>query len=324
MNILVCLKQILDPEIPARDFRVDGAARGRARQREPGDEHLLRKRAGDRPASPRHAWRQDHRLVLRARFGRRRAAQGAGAQGRRCRAGGQRAPGTPDPLAVARALAAAARKLGEFDVLLVGREAGDWGAGQTGGLVAEELGLPCIAFAESLAPGSAPGTVEVKRQTDTGWEVYEVRTPLVATITNHDKNVPRIPKTRDVMQSYRKPLRAGASPNWASSRRPLIPKSPSCSSPKKKPSASSSKARRSTRSSMPLPPASPKSSVRCSRVRHRFARRSVHSQPRLAEKPSCPTLSASCRPRPESIARPKACWAPAAAWPIAPAASSAP
>ena len=104
------------------------------------------------------------------------------------------------------ALAAAARKLGEFDVLLVGREAGDWGAGQTGGLVAEELGLPCIAFAESLAPGSAPGTVEVKRQTDTGWEVYEVRTPLVATITNHDKNVPRIPKTRDVMQSYRKPL----------------------------------------------------------------------------------------------------------------------
>ena len=26
------------------------------------------------------------------------------------------------------------------------------------------------------------------------------------TITNHDKNVPRIPKTRDVMQSYRKPL----------------------------------------------------------------------------------------------------------------------
>ena len=34
MNIIVCLKQILDPEIPARDFRVDGgrkeAARGSA------------------------------------------------------------------------------------------------------------------------------------------------------------------------------------------------------------------------------------------------------------------------------------------------------
>jgi electron transfer flavoprotein beta subunit len=27
MNILVCLKQILDPEIPAREFRVDPAKR---------------------------------------------------------------------------------------------------------------------------------------------------------------------------------------------------------------------------------------------------------------------------------------------------------
>src|SRR4026208_2580483 len=27
MNILVCLKQILDPEIPAREFRVDAAKR---------------------------------------------------------------------------------------------------------------------------------------------------------------------------------------------------------------------------------------------------------------------------------------------------------
>ena len=27
MNILVCMKQILDPEIPARDFRIDSARR---------------------------------------------------------------------------------------------------------------------------------------------------------------------------------------------------------------------------------------------------------------------------------------------------------
>ena len=46
----------------------------------------------------------------------------------------------------------------------------------------------------------------MKRQTDNGWELLESATPLVATITNHEKNVPRIPKTRDVMQSYRKPL----------------------------------------------------------------------------------------------------------------------
>ena len=80
------------------------------------------------------------------------------------------------------------------------------GRGQTGGLLAEELGIPCVSFAESFEPGSTAGTVLVKRQTDTGWEEIEVATPLVVTVTNHDKNVPRIPKTRDVMQSYRKPL----------------------------------------------------------------------------------------------------------------------
>ena len=46
----------------------------------------------------------------------------------------------------------------------------------------------------------------MKRQTDNGWELLESATPLVVTITNHEHNVPRIPKTRDVMQSYRKPL----------------------------------------------------------------------------------------------------------------------
>jgi electron transfer flavoprotein beta subunit len=113
--------------------------------------------------------------------------------------------GVPDPLFIARALAAAIRKLGPVDLVLTGREAGDWGAGQTGGLLAEELGVPSVSFVEDVEPGS-PGSLNVKRQTDSGWESFEATLPLVATITNHEKNVPRIPKTRDVMQSFRKPI----------------------------------------------------------------------------------------------------------------------
>src|SRR6185295_3867641 len=97
-------------------------------------------------------------------------------------------------------------KMGDAQIIVVGREAGDWGAGQTGGLVAEELGLPCISFVETIEPGSSGDRVKLNRQTDNGWEVFESSVPVVVTITNHDKNVPRIPKTRDVMQSYRKPL----------------------------------------------------------------------------------------------------------------------
>src|SRR5208282_5611024 len=70
----------------------------------------------------------------------------------------------PDPYTVAVVLAAAAKKLGGFDLILVGREAGDWGAGQTGGLLAEELGVPCISFVEGIE--AAGSKLHIRRQTD--------------------------------------------------------------------------------------------------------------------------------------------------------------
>jgi electron transfer flavoprotein beta subunit len=111
-----------------------------------------------------------------------------------------------DPLAVARVLAAAVRKRPAVDLVLVGRESGDWGYGQTGGLLAEELGWPCVGFVDQIERGPTPKVVRLRRQTEDGWEVLEASVPLVLSITNNDQNVPRIPKTRDVMQSYRKPL----------------------------------------------------------------------------------------------------------------------
>ena len=41
---------------------------------------------------------------------------------------------------------------------------------------------------------------------DNGWEVLEAEPPVVLTVTNDEHNVPRIPKVRDVMMSYRQPL----------------------------------------------------------------------------------------------------------------------
>lgn len=205
MNIVVCLKQILDPEIPARDFRVDREKREAQR----GGANLVTNIFCENAL--------ETALQVRDAHGGKITAVTCGPQGAEDvlrKALALKADdavliasdvANPDPLFVARSLAAAIRKLGDFDVIMVGREAGDWGAGQTGGLLAEELGLPCVSFAESLEPGSA-GQIQVKRQIDAGWETIRAATPVVLTITNHDKNVPRIPKTRDVMQSYRKPL----------------------------------------------------------------------------------------------------------------------
>jgi electron transfer flavoprotein beta subunit len=206
MNILVCLKQILDPEIPARDFRVDVERR----EAERGAANLvtnifcenaletalqLRERAGNAKITVLSYGQPSAEDSLRKAL-----AMKADAAALVTSEGNL----NPDPLTAARVLAAAIRKLGTFELIMTGREAGDWGAGQTGALIAEELGLPCVSFVDSIE--AANGTLRLKRQTDTGWEIIEAEPPFVVTITNDEHNVPRIPKVRDVMMSYRQPL----------------------------------------------------------------------------------------------------------------------
>ena len=206
MNILVCLKQILDPEIPARDFRVDAVKH----EAERGSANLvtnifcenaletalqLRERVGGAKITVLSYGQPSGEDSLRKAL-----AMKADAAALVVNDGNT----NPDPLTVARVLAAAISKLGTFDLIMVGREAGDWGAGQTGGLLAEVLGMPCVSFVDSIE--SVSGKLHLKRQTDTGWETLEAEPPVVVTVTNDEHNVPRIPKVRDVMMSYRQPL----------------------------------------------------------------------------------------------------------------------
>jgi len=206
MNILVCLKQILDPEIPARDFRVDPVGR----EAERGAANLvtnifcenaletalqLRERAGSAKITVLSYGQPSAEDSLRKAL-----AMKADDAAFIVNDGNA----NPDSLTTARVLGAAIRKLGNFDLIMVGREAGDWGAGQTGGLIAEELGMPCVSFVDRIE--SEGGQLRLRRQTDTGWEMIEAEAPVVVTITNDEHNVPRIPKVRDVMMSYRQPL----------------------------------------------------------------------------------------------------------------------
>ena len=206
MKILVCLKQILDPEIPARDFRIDPVKR----EAERGAANLVTNIFCENALETALQFRErisDATITVLC-YGpataedslRKALAMKADAAALVVNDGNQ----NPDPLTVARVLAAAIRKLGTFDLIMVGREAGDWGAGQTGGLVAEELGLPCVSFVDRIELND--GKLRLKRQTDTGWEVLEAETPVVVSVTNDEHNVPRIPKVRDVMMSYRQPL----------------------------------------------------------------------------------------------------------------------
>src|SRR3954451_22632452 len=109
MNILVCMKQIPDPEIPARDFRL--AEIGSMNQvPDVFSENALET-----------ALQLGGRITALA-FGapgaedtlRKALAMKADAAALVVNDGGN---ATPDPLAIARVLAAAARKLGPFDLI---------------------------------------------------------------------------------------------------------------------------------------------------------------------------------------------------------------
>lgn len=205
MKILVCLKQILDPDVPSRDFRIDPekkeAVRGAAELVtnifcENALETALRFRdasGGNITAITYGAEEADDvlRKALAMKADEAVLVRNDGAA-------------HPDPFHVARVLAAAAKKLGGFDVVLLGRESGDWGVGQTAGLLAEELGLPFVAWVDRLE--AAGEGLRLRRQTDAGFEVFEGGPGLVASITNSEANLPRIPKTRDIMKSGRKPI----------------------------------------------------------------------------------------------------------------------
>ena len=206
MNIIVCLKQILDPDIPSRDFKVDAATKEAVR----GSANLVtnifcenaletalqfkEKAGGGKITALCFAPDSGEDVLRKALAMKADEAVLVVNDGK----------SNPDPLAVASTLGAAIRKLGSFDVVMVGRESGDWGVGQTGGLLAEELSVPFVAFVDTIeADGS---NLKLKRQTDSGFEIVAAQTPIVISITNDEHNVPRVPKTRDVMMSFRTPL----------------------------------------------------------------------------------------------------------------------
>jgi electron transfer flavoprotein beta subunit len=207
MKILVCLKQILDPEVPARDFKVNPAKREAERGSASLVTDLFCENALETALQFRERAGGDVKITVLS-YGAKSAedtlykaiAMKADAATLVLNDGNA----NPDSLAIAGVLAAAARKMGGFDVILVGREAGDWGAGQIGGLLAEELGAACISFADRLE--IAGDKLRINRQTDSGTEVLEAQTPVVLTVTNDEHNLPRIPKVRDTMMARRQPL----------------------------------------------------------------------------------------------------------------------
>lgn len=86
-----------------------------------------------------------------------------------------------DTLATSYALSAAVRKIGEFDLIIGGRQAIDGDTAQVGPQIAEKLGLPQVTYAEEIISAEG-GKVVVKRRLEGGVETVSAPMPLVITV----------------------------------------------------------------------------------------------------------------------------------------------
>jgi electron transfer flavoprotein beta subunit len=83
---------------------------------------------------------------------------------------------------VAYVLSRAIKKVGEYDLILTGRQAGDWDSGQVGLILAELLGIPSISLARSIK--IKEGSVLVEKTVPVGYEVVEAGLPALVTVSN--------------------------------------------------------------------------------------------------------------------------------------------
>jgi electron transfer flavoprotein beta subunit len=88
-----------------------------------------------------------------------------------------------DAYAVAAALAAAIKKIGQFDLIFCGRQESEWDDGQVGTGLAELLGIPSVTVAKKVEAIEG-GKVRVERVVADGYQVLEVQAPAVITVSN--------------------------------------------------------------------------------------------------------------------------------------------
>ncbi|MBO5748324.1 MAG: electron transfer flavoprotein subunit beta/FixA family protein [Muribaculaceae bacterium] len=86
-----------------------------------------------------------------------------------------------DTLATSYALSAAVKKIGEYDMIIGGRQAIDGDTAQVGPQVAEKLGLPQVTYAEDIIE-VVDGKVTIKRRIESGVETVKAPLPLVVTV----------------------------------------------------------------------------------------------------------------------------------------------
>lgn len=184
MKIVVCIKQVIDPEAPVSSFAVDEEAKkaippkGSPPVLNPYDENaleaaLLLKDIQEAEITVLSMGPQIARPVIKKSLA-------VGATGVVIIE--DAACDRLDSNASAAILTAAIKKLGEFDVIICGRQAADTDAGQVGSGIAAMLGLPCVTAVQKVE--ASDGALKIQRVVANGYDLIDCPMPAVLTASS--------------------------------------------------------------------------------------------------------------------------------------------
>ena len=203
MKIVVCVKQVPDPEAPASAFKVDPASNKVIPP--PGIPPVMN--GFDEQA-------MEAALRIKDKNNAQVVVLSIGPEGARevikksLAMGGDEGVLISDPAledsdahGLAYTLAEAIKKIGAVDLVLCGRQASDWDQAQVPSGVAELLGLPCVTLAKAVT--LQDGGVRVERILPDGYEIWTTPLPAVITVSN-ELGEPRYATLKGIMAAAKK------------------------------------------------------------------------------------------------------------------------
>jgi electron transfer flavoprotein beta subunit len=204
VNVIVCIKQVLDPEAPTSAYKVDNETKRMTQKgvppvMSPFDENALEaalriKDAHEAQITVLSMGRNLSKAVLRKSLA-------AGADNLILLE--DDVFDNLDSYTTASIMAAAIKKIGEYDIILAGMQAADWNAGIVGSGIAEILGIPSVTVAREVE--LTDSKVKVKRVTPDGYEVIETSLPALITVSNELGEL-RATALKEIMAAQKKPL----------------------------------------------------------------------------------------------------------------------
>ena len=117
-----------------------------------------------------------------------------------------RAFGGADTWATSTTIAGCLKTIGDYDLIITGRQAIDGDTAQVGPQIAEHLGLPQVSYAEDIKIVDE-NTIQVKRQFEDRYHIVEVKTPCVVTALA-ELAEPRYMTVGGVFDAYEKEVKS--------------------------------------------------------------------------------------------------------------------